>query len=66
MKLYSDEMEVIFEAAVESRTDIKKSRWRANISFQYSGLELDQKTGSPSPVNFVVTKYHSKRLQDIK
>ena len=61
-----DEMEVIFEAVVESRTDIKKSRWRANISFQYSGLELDQKTDSAKPVGFVVTKYRSKRIQDVK
>jgi len=62
----SDGMEVIFEADVESKTDVKKSHWRANIAFQYSGIELDQKTDKVNPVTFVVTKYHSKRLQDVK
>jgi type IV secretory pathway component VirB8 len=60
------EMEVVFEAEVESRTEIKKTRWLSNISFQYTGLEIDQDTGNPLPVGFTVTQYHSKRLQDIK
>jgi type IV secretory pathway component VirB8 len=62
----SESMEVLFEAVVESRVDIKKSYWRANIAFKYSGVELDEKTGKVKPVIFVVTKYHSKRLQDAK
>lgn len=59
-------MEVLFEAVVDSRTDVKKSHWRANIAFQYNGIELDQKTNTVKPMSFVVTEYHSKRLQDIK
>jgi len=66
VRIVPEGAEVVFEAAVESRTDIKKSRWIANISFQYSGLELDQNTGEPKPLGFVVTAYHSKRLQDVK
>jgi len=61
-----ESMEVIFEAAVDSRSEIKKSRWRANISFQFGGLALDEKTNSAKPVRFVVTEYHSIRLQDVK
>jgi len=61
-----DGMEVIYEAAVDSRIDVKKSHWRANISFQYSGVELDSKSDKVNPLTFVVTDYHSKRLQDIK
>jgi len=60
-----DSMEVIFEAEVDGKNDVKKSHWRANISFQYSGLALDQ-DGKFNPMSFVVTKYHSKRLQDIQ
>jgi type IV secretory pathway component VirB8 len=59
-------MEAIFEAVVDSRTDVKKSHWRVNIAFQYTGVELDEKSGTVKPMNFVVTEYHSKRLQDIK
>ena len=59
-------MEVIFEALIDSRTDVKKSHWRANISFDYSGIALDEKSDTVKPMNFVVTEYHSKRLQDIK
>jgi len=61
-----DSMEVIFDAYVESKTDIKKSRFRANIAFKYSGIELDEKGKKVKPVSFLVTKYHSKRLQDAK
>lgn len=62
----SDGMEVIFEATIDSRTEVKRSHWRANISFQYSGVELDDKTDKVKPMNFVVTAYNSKRLQDMK
>lgn len=65
-KRLPDSMEVIFDAFVESKTDIKKTRWRANIAFKYSGIELDEKGEKVKPVTFVVTKYHSKRLQDAK
>ena len=66
MKRSGDEMEVVFDAEIESKTDVKKSRWRANISFQYGGLEIDQNKGNAKPIKFVVTKYHTKRLQDVK
>lgn len=65
-KRLPDSMEVIFDAIVESRTEVKKTRWRANIAFKYTGIELDEKGEKVKPVNFVVTKYHSKRLQDVK
>ena len=66
MREFSDHMDVMFEAEVDSRTDTKKSRWYANIAFQYSGLRIDQKTDNPAPIRFLVTSYHSKRLQDGK
>ena len=65
-KRMPDSMEVIFDAYVESKTEVKKSRWRANIAFKYTGIELDEKGEKVKPVTFVVTKYHSKRLQDVK
>ena len=65
-KRLPDSMEVIFDATVESKAAVKKSRWRANIAFKYSGIELDEKGEHVKPVNFIVTKYHSKRLQDTK
>lgn len=64
MRRLPDSMEVIFDAAVESKTAVKNSRWRANIAFKYSGIELDEKSERVKPVSFIVTKYHSKRLQD--
>jgi type IV secretory pathway component VirB8 len=65
-KRLPDSMEVIFDATVESKAAVKKSRWRANIAFKYSGIELDEKSEHVKSVNFIVTKYHSKRLQDTK
>jgi type IV secretion system protein VirB8 len=59
-------MEVTFEAAVISKDEIKKSNWQANITFNYSGIALDENTGKTKPFTFVVTSYKVKRLQDIK
>ncbi len=60
-----DEMEIAYEALVESKTELKKSRWQANISFNYSGIALDE-NGKVKPVSFMVTQYKTKRLQDIR
>lgn len=58
--------EVEFEATVIGKTDIKKTRWQANISFNYSGIALDDETGKVNPMEFVVTDYRIKRLQDVR
>ena len=59
-------MTIVFEASVESKSEVKKSRWQANISFQYSGVALDEETGKVKPVTFIVTDYRTKRLQDVR
>jgi type IV secretory pathway component VirB8 len=59
-------MEVTFEATVIGKTDIKKSNWQANMTFNYSGIALDQSTGKVKPFTFTVTGYKVKRLQDVK
>lgn len=59
-------LEVLFEASIEGRNEIKKSRWQANISFNYSGVELDNDTGTIKPFSFLVTQYKVKRIQDIR
>ncbi len=61
-------MRVIYEATVDTyadtRIDIKKSRWQADIAFNYGGVALDEKTGKVKPLQFVVTRYRNKRIQD--
>lgn len=57
------EMEVLYDATVESKTEVKKSHWKANITFRYNGIELDEK-GKPKPLSFLVTQYRTKRLQE--
>lgn len=59
-------MEVLYEATVISKTEAKKSRWQADIAFQYGGLALDEDTGKAKPIDFIVTDYRTKRLQDTK
>ncbi len=59
-------MEVVFEAKVEGNGQVKKTRWQANIAFNYSGITLDEETGKVKPVTFVVTQYRTKRLQDLQ
>jgi len=57
-------VEVMYEALVEGKGTVKKSIWVSNIAFNYSGIALDENTGKVKPVNFVVTHYRTKRLQD--
>ena len=59
-------MEVYFDVTVESQREVKKSRWQADIAFSYSGVELDDTGEKVKPISFVVTKYRTKRLQDIQ
>lgn len=64
----SSVMQVFYTAEVDtygdSRIDIKKSRWEADIAFNYSGVALDKNTGKVNPLRFIVTQYHTKRVQD--
>lgn len=62
-KRVGDSVEVLFEAIIEGQNEVKRSHWRANIDFDYSGIALDEKKDKVKPVSFVVTKYRSKRLQ---
>lgn len=56
-------MEVIYDATVTGQGEIRRSRWKANIAFQYSGVTLDE-SGKPMPLTFMVTRYETKRLQE--
>jgi type IV secretory pathway component VirB8 len=57
-------MEVIFDAFVDAgRNNIKKTSWQANITFNYSGIALDEETGKVKPISFIVTQYRTKRIQ---
>lgn len=61
-----NEMEVYYIATVEGKGEVKKSRWKANVTFKYSGIALDEETGKVVPMKFLVTQYRTKRIQDIK
>lgn len=58
-------IEVVYEAMVDGQVGAKKSRWQANIAFNYSGIELDE-NGKVKPISFMITQYRTKRLQDIQ
>ena len=57
-------LEAEYEASVENAEGAKKTRYRATLSYDYSGVELDEKTGTVKPVNFFVKTYSSKLIQD--
>jgi type IV secretory pathway component VirB8 len=57
-------MEIVYEASVIGRGEIKRTRWQADVNFTYNGLALDEETGKVIPVEFKVTGYRTKRLQD--
>ncbi len=58
--------EVLYEATLESKSEQKKSRWQANIAFNYSGITVDENRAGAKQLSFTVTSYENKLLQDIK
>lgn len=58
------EVEVLFDAVVQTGRERKKNRMIANIAFRFDFIAIDQGTGGFTPLNFVVTRYQSRRLQD--
>jgi type IV secretory pathway component VirB8 len=65
LSLRTGEAEVVFRATVDNKPD-QTSQWIANISFTYKNIALDEVTGKPAPLQFIVTRYRTKRLQDIQ
>jgi type IV secretory pathway component VirB8 len=59
-------VEVVFEATVASKSDAKKTRWQADVTFTYGGLVLDEENGGVKPIEFSVTGYRTRRLQDVE
>ncbi len=57
-------MEVTYEAIVEGPTGIKTTMWQATIDFEYNGVTLDEETDKVKPINFIVTQYRNKRMQE--
>ncbi len=56
-------VEVVYDATLISAEGSSRSRHKATISYDYSGVEIDKKTGMVNPVSFTVTRYSSK-IQD--
>ncbi len=59
-----DEMEVVYNEIVQTDREIKKTPMAANIAFRFSNIEIDQETNAFTPLEFVVTRYQTRRLQD--
>ena len=58
-------LEILFDANVVNAETSQKTRYKATISYQYSGVEFDSKTDTVKPVVFTVTSYSSKLFQDV-
>ena len=58
-----NEIEIVYDASVVSKTDVKKSRWIVNITFDYNGIVLDTETDKVKPVQFLITKYRARRIE---
>jgi type IV secretion system protein VirB8 len=59
-----DQCEAIFDAVEQGREEAKKTRFVANITFRYSGIQLDEGKNTIKPIEFQVTEYHTRRIQD--
>ncbi len=60
-----NEIEVEYDAIVESAMERKKTRMLANIAFRFSDITIDQlKDGTLPPLEFTVTRYQTRRLQE--
>lgn len=59
----ADQMEVTFDAYVNSPAGLKKTLMRANITFRFDDIEVNQSTGETTPMVFVVMAYQTRPLQ---
>ncbi len=57
-------VDVIFDALVDNRKEVKKTRLIATIAFQYDNVTIDQDSGQKTPIKFLVTNYHTRRQQE--
>ncbi len=62
--LDTGKMVVEYDEVVEGGRERKKARMRANITFRFSEIAVDQKTGVFTPLDFLVTDYQTQKLQD--
>lgn len=60
----NDKIEVVFDATVSGQVQTKPTRHKAHITFNYSGVEFDEKTDKIKPLAFSVTAYQTNRIQD--
>lgn len=58
------QLEVVFDATVIGAKSKKTTRYVAELTYEYSGIELDAKTDTVKPFTFLVTSYNSKATQD--
>lgn len=60
----ADTLEIVFTATVDTAESTStKTRYRALLGYQYSGVVFDSKTATVAPVTFTVTRY-STTIQD--
>jgi type IV secretory pathway component VirB8 len=58
-------MQVIFNASVDNgEGSSQRNRFRATIGYTYSGVEFNSETGTVKPIDFKVTSYSSKIIQE--
>lgn len=55
-------VEILFEATVRSENGNQTAKFRALVGYDYSGIEIDTRTGKITPPRFVVTSYSSKPI----
>jgi len=60
----ADTLEVIYEGSVENQEGAQKTKFRATMGYKYSGVEFDEKTDMVKPLDFQVTSYSTKIIQD--
>lgn len=58
--------DVEYNALMEnvSSGDTKQIRMIANTAFRFTDVAVDQETGKATPLQFVVTGYHARRVQE--
>jgi len=56
--------DVTYVATLSGPEGVKKAAYIANIAFRYTEVTVDQTTGKAPPVNFTVTAYQTRRVEE--
>ncbi len=63
-QLHDGTFDIVYDALISGDNGQKKLRYMANIALRFTEVTVDQNSGKATPVEFVVTGYQTRRVEE--